>query len=181
LTFNTVTLIIPETLDKKEEIMKKVFLLLAVLLVVLPLSARSKVEFCPKGSVYLDGGVSFGVGADLTVNPKKNLGLRVNLGELVFGDIEGIGLNAPVTLTSPTKFDVLYYTNIGGLFSYVAFTCGFSSINDVDMIAIGGGLGLEKYMGKGNYLFFEPGLVYVDVGGADDVIFRLPFGIKIGI
>jgi hypothetical protein len=159
--------------------MKKVLLLLAVLLIVLPLSARSKLEFAPRGSLYLDGGTSFGLGADLIVNPKKQLGLRVNLGEFVLGDLEGFALNAPLSLTSPTKFDVLYYTDIAGLFSYIAFTFGFSSIADVDILIIGGGLGLEKYMGKGNYLFFEPGLSYIDVGDGE-LVFRVPFGIKMG-
>ena len=159
--------------------MKKVFLLLTVLLVVLPLSARSKIEFCPKGSLYLDGGVSFGVGADLTVNPKKQFGLRVNLAEFVFGDLEGFVLNAP-GIASATNFEVLYYTDIAGLFSYVDLVFGFSSIGTLDVITIGGGLGLEKYMGKGNYVFVEPSIVYVDAGDGE-LVFRIPFGFKIGI
>jgi hypothetical protein len=179
LTFILDNLIITE-IQKKEEVMKKVFVLLAVMLVVLPLSARSTLEFCPKGSLYLDGGVSFGVGADLTVNVKKQFGLRVNLAELVFGDLEGFGLNSPLSIPSPTKFDVLYYTNIADIFSYVSMTFGFTSIGGFETLAIGGGLGFEKYMGKGNYLFFEPGLVYIDVG-TGELIFKIPFGFKIGI
>ena len=162
--------------------MKKVFLLLAVVLVVLPLSARPRLEFCPKGSLYLDGGVSFGVGADLTVNPKKQFGLRVNLAEFVFGDLEGFALNSSLGLTSPTTCDVLYYTNIADLFSYIAITFGFTSVGGTESFAIGGGLGLEKYMGKGNYLFFEPGINYVDIGFGDgELVFKVPFGFKIGL
>ena len=160
--------------------MKKVFLLLAVVLVVLPLSARPKIEFSPRGSLYFDGGVSFGIGADLTVNPKKQLGLRVNLAELVFGDLEGFGLNSPLSLTSPTNFDVLYYTNIADIFSYVSITFGFTSVGGAEVLVVGGGLGFEKYMGKGNYLFFEPGLSYIDAGDGE-LVFRVPFGFKIGI
>ncbi len=166
--------------------MKKMFLLLAVVLVVLPLSARPKLEFSPRGTVYIGGApgadVSFGIGADLIVNPKKQFGLRVNLAEFVFGDLEGVVINSSLTMISPTTFDILYYTNIANLFSYIALTFGYSSINDVDAFAIGGGLGLEKYMGKGNYLFFEPGLVFVDSGRGDgELILRLPFGFKLGI
>jgi hypothetical protein len=162
--------------------MKKVFVLFAVLLVVLPLSARSTLEFCPKGSLYLDGGVSFGIGADLTVNVKKQFGLRVNLAEIVFGDMEGISINKALGLNSPTTFDVLYYTNVADLFRYVSFTFGYSSVGSIDAVAIGGGLGLEKYMGKGNYLFFEPGIAFVDSGlGDGEIVFRLPFGFKMGI
>jgi hypothetical protein len=162
--------------------MKKVFVLLAVMLVVLPLSARSTLEFCPKGSLYLDGGVSFGIGADLTVNVKKQFGLRVNLAEIVFGDMEGISINKALGLNSPTTFDVLYYTNVADLFRYVSFTFGYSSVGSIDAVAIGGGLGLEKYMGKGNYLFFEPGIAFVDSGlGDGEIVFRLPFGFKLGV
>ena len=162
--------------------MKKVFVLFVFLMAVLPLSARPMLEFCPKGSMYFDGGVSFGVGADLIINPKKQFGLRVNLAELVFGDMEGISINKSLGLNSPTTFDVLYYTNIADIFRYVSFTFGYSSVGSIDAVAIGGGLGLEKYMGKGNYLFFEPGIAYVDSGiGDGELIFKLPFGFKLGI
>jgi hypothetical protein len=161
--------------------MKKVFLLLVVLLIVLPLSARPKIEFSPKGTLYLDGGVSFGIGADVTVNPKKQLGLRVNIAEFILGDMEGFSINSSLGANNPTTFDILYYTNIANLFSYVSFTLGFTSVGAADAFVIGGGLGLEKYMGKGNYLFFEPGIYIGDLGLADDFIFRLPFGFKIGI
>lgn len=185
LTFILVILIITE-IQKKEEVMKKVFLMLAVLLIVLPLSARPKLEFSPRGTVYIGGApgadVSFGIAGDLIVNPKKQFGIRVNLAELAFGDIEGIAINSSLTVISPTTFDVLYYTNVANLFSYIVFTFGYSSVNDIDAFAIGGGLGLEKYMGKGNYLFFEPGLVFIDTGFGDgELMIKLPFGFKLGI
>jgi len=160
--------------------MKKVFILLAVLLIVLPLSARSTLEFCPRGSLYIGDEVSFGVGADLIVNVKKQFGVRVNVAELVFGEVDGISINS-LSTSSLNTCDILYYTDIGGLFSYVSFTFGYSNVVFDDAIAVGGGLGLEKYMGKGNYMFFEPGIIYMDMGGADDLVFRLPFGFKLGI
>lgn len=161
--------------------MKKVFLLLVVFLVVLPLSARPKLELSIQGSPYFDGGFSFGFGSSLTVNPKKDLGVRVNLAEFVVGDMEGFALNSSLGATNPTTFDILYYTNIADLFSYVSFTLGFTSIGAFDAFVIGGGIGIEKYMGKGNYLFFEPGLYLGDLGIGDDILFKIPFGFKLGM
>jgi hypothetical protein len=180
LTFNHVILIIPETLEKKEEVMKKVFLLLAVLLVVLPLSARSKLEFSPRGSLYISS-VNFGVGLDLIVNPKKPFGLRVNLAEVVFGDNTAFSLNSG-NLFSFSTFDILYYTNVADIFSYVDLIFGLYSAEGGTTIAIGGGLGLEKYMKKGNYIFLEPALIFKDGPATDgDLTFRTSFGLKLGM
>lgn len=160
--------------------MKKVFLVLAVLLVVLPLSARPKLELALQGSPYFDGGFSFGFGGNIIVNPKKQFGIRVNLAEVLLGDLDGISINSIGINT--TTFDVLYYTNIADIFSYVSFTFGYSNVMFDDLLTIGGGLALEKYLGKGNYAFLEPGLIYMNAsGGADELIFRIPFGVKLGI
>jgi len=160
--------------------MKKVFLLLAVLLVVLPLSARPRLEFSPRGSLYISS-VNFGIGADVIVNPTKTLGVRVNLAEVVFGDATAFSLNTG-NLFSFSNFDILYYTNIAGLFSYVDIIFGLLSQDAGTSIAIGGGLGIEKYMGKGNYMFLEPALIFSDGPGRDgDLTFRTSFGLKLGI
>jgi hypothetical protein len=168
--------------------MKKVCLLLTVLFIVMPLSARSTLEFCPKVSLYINDGAFYGIGADITVNPKKQFGLRVNLcefvsgdAELAFGDFDGPTLNSSVGMSGPTEFDFLYYTDIAGLFSYIAFTFGFSALRDFSAFEIGGGPGLEKCIGKENYVFFEPGLFYRYADGAGDVLFKFPFGFKFGI
>jgi hypothetical protein len=183
LTFNTVILIILETLDKKEEIMRKVLLLLAVLLIVLPLSARSKLEFAPRGTVYIGAGPNddfyFGIGADFIVNPKKQFGLRVNMGEILFGNETVFSLNM-INMLTPINFDLLWYTNIAGLFSYVDMTFGLLSSGGNTAVVFGGGLGLEKYMGKGNYIFLEPDLLF-STDGASDLIFRISAGMKLGI
>ena len=160
--------------------MKKVLLLLAVLMIVLPLSARPKLELALQGSPYFDGGFSFGFGGNLIVNPKKQFGIRVNLAEILLGDMDGISINS--ISNSFTTFDVLYYTNLADLFTYISFTFGYSNVFFDDMLTIGGGIALEKYLGKGNYAFIEPGLVYMNAGGgADELIFRIPFGVKLGI
>jgi len=160
--------------------MKKVFLLLAVSLVVLPLSARPRLEFSPRGSLYISS-VNFGIGADVIVNPTKTFGLRVNLAEVVFGDATAFSLNSG-NLFSFSNFDILYYTDIAGLFSYVDIIFGLLSQDAGTSIAIGGGLGLEKYMEKGNYVFLEPALIFTDGPFTEnDLVFRTSFGMKLGI
>jgi len=160
--------------------MKKVLLLLAVLLVVFPLSARPKLEFAPRGSIYISS-VNFGIGADIIVNPMKNLGVRVNLAEVVFGDNTAFSLNAG-NIFSFSNLDILYYTNIANIFSYVDIVFGLLSQTGGTTIAVGGGLGLEKYMGKGNYIFLEPALIFSDGPFTDgDLTFRTSFGLKLGI
>ena len=124
---------------------------------------------------------SLEMGADIIVNPMKNLGVRVNLAEVVFGDATAFSLNAGNLFTFST-FDVLYYTNIAGLFSYVDIIFGLVSATGGTSIAVGGGLGLEKYMGKGNYIFLEPALIFSDSPFTDgDLTFRTSFGLKLGI
>ncbi len=160
--------------------MKKVFLLLAVLSIVLPLNARPKLEFSPRGSLYISS-VNFGIGADVIVNPIKNFGLRVNLAEVVFGDVTAFSLNSG-NLFSFSNFDILYYTDIAGLFSYVDIIFGLLSTSGGTTISIGGGLGVEKYMGKGNYMFLEPSLIFSDgPGPGNDLVFRTSFGLKLGV
>ncbi len=160
--------------------MKKIFLLLAVLLVVLPLSARPKLEFSPRGSLYISS-VNFGIGGDVIVNPKKQFGVRVNIAEVVFGDNTAFSLNS-VNLFSFSNFDILYYTNIADIFSYVDIIFGLFSEEGGTTISIGGGLGLEKYMGKGNYIFLEPALIFKDGPLTEgDLTFRTSFGFKLGI
>jgi len=180
LTFILDILIITE-IPKKEEVMKKVFVLLAVLLIVLPLSARPKLEFSPRGSLYIGDDVNFGIGADIIVNPTKTLGVRVNLAEVVFGNTTAFSLNSG-NLFSFSNFDILYYTDVAGLFSYVDIIFGLLSQGGGTTISIGGGLGLEKYMGKGNHVFLEPALIYTDGPfSTGDLVFRTSFGMKLGI
>jgi hypothetical protein len=180
LTFNPVILIILETLEK-EEVMKKIFLVLVIVLVALPLSARPKIEFSPRGSLYIDGGVNFGIGGDIIVNPKKQFGVRVNIAEVVFGDNTAFSLNM-LNLGNFTNFDILYYTDIAGLFSYIDITFGLLSQGGGTMLAVGGGLGLEKYMGKGNYIFLEPAIVFIsNSAGANDLMFKGSVGVKLGL
>ncbi len=161
--------------------MKKVLILLAVVLVVLPLSARPRLEFSPRGTLYLDGGVNFGIGGDVILNPKKNIGLRGNLAEVIFGDETIFSLNS-VSFSGLTTFDILYYTDIAGLFSYIDITFGLVSAGGGTSLGIGGGLGLEKYMGKGNYIFLEPNILIMSYsGGGSDFMFKGSFGVKLGL
>ena len=161
--------------------MKKILLLLVVILIALPLSARSKIEFCPRGTLYLDGGVNFGIGGDIVLNPKKNIGLRGHLVEVIFGDNTIFSLNS-VSFTGITTFDVLYYTDIAGLFQYVDITFGLVSAGGGTSLAIGGGVGMEKSIGNGMDMFIEPDILIMTYsGGGSDFMFKGSFGIKIGL
>ena len=161
--------------------MKKVLLLLVVILIALPLSARSKLEFAPRGTLYLNGGVNFGIGGDIIFNPKKNIGLRANLVEVVFGDNTIFSLNS-VSFSGLTTFDLLYYTDIAGLFQYVDLTFGLLSSGGTTLL-IGGGVGMEKIVGKGMNMFLEPNILIMTAsgGGGNDLIFKGSFGLKIGL
>jgi len=161
--------------------MKKVLLLLVVILIALPLSARSKLEFSPRGTLYIDGGVNFGIGGDIILNPKKNIGLRANLVEVIFGDNTIFSLNM-LNVVRRTTFDVLYYTDIAGLFQYVDITFGLLSAGGGTSLAIGGGLGMERSMGNGMNMFIEPDILIMTYsGGGSDFMFKGTFGLKIGL
>lgn len=160
--------------------MKRIFLLLVVVLVALPLSARPRLEFSPRGSLYISS-VNFGIGGDIIVNPMKNLGVRVNVAEIIFGDNTAFSLNSG-NIFSFSNFDILYYTNIADIFSYVDIVFGLYSASGGTTISVGGGVGLEKYMKKGNYIFLEPALIFKDGPGMEgDLTFRTSFGLKLGI
>lgn len=160
--------------------MKRIFLLLVVVLVALPLSARPRLEFSPRGSLYISS-VNFGIGGDIIVNPMKNLGVRVNVAEIVFGDNTAFSLNTG-NMFYLSSFDILYYTNVADIFSYVDIIFGLYSVSGGTSISVGGGVGLEKYMKKGNYIFLEPALIFTDGPDTDgDLTFRTSFGLKLGI
>jgi hypothetical protein len=164
--------------------MKKVFLLLVILLVALPLSARSRLEFSPRGTIYFsreEDDVNFGIGADIIVNPKKSFGFRTNLAEIVIreGD-DDFSLNGH-NMYNFTNFDILYYTKILSFIKYLDIVFGLYTEDGNTAISVGGGIGIEKHLGKGNYIFAEPTLLFVDEGDQDDdLILRATFGIKIG-
>ncbi|MBN1693964.1 hypothetical protein JW879_01005 [candidate division WOR-3 bacterium] len=154
--------------------MKKVFLLLAVLLVVLPLSARPKLELAPRASLYISS-VNVGIGADIIANPTKKIGIRVNLAELIFGDYTVFSLNHPGNL------ELLYYTNIADIISYLNLIFGLQAGDVTTIVTLGGGAGYEASLGKGNKLFLEPSLLILTGDVDTDVTLRLSGGFKFGI
>ncbi len=154
--------------------MKKVFLLLVVILVALPLSARPKLEFAPRASLYISS-VNFGIGADIIANPTKNIGLRVNLAELIFGDYTLFTINRPGNL------EVLLYTPVANIISYFDLIFGLQAGDVATVVTIGGGAGYETTMGKKNKFFLEPSLIIATGDGDTDFTFRLSGGLKFGI
>jgi hypothetical protein len=154
--------------------MKKVLLLLVVVLIALPLSARPKLELAPRASLYISS-VNFGIGADIIANPTKNIGVRVNLAELVFGDYTLFAIN------NPSYLEILIYSPVADIISYFNLIFGLQAGDVVTIVTIGGGAGYETQMGKKNKLFLEPSLI-IRTGDIDtDVTFRFSGGLKFGI
>lgn len=165
--------------------MKKVLFLLAVLLFVLPLSARQKLEISPRLSLHnndaLFDGVRWSIGGDIIFNPAENIGFRVNMAELFFGDPTILSMNMNVLYFYSNNIDFLYYMNIAGLSSYVAINFGLISVAGSSFVVTGGGLGLEQRIGKRNCIFLEPALTLMNGEGASEVIFEVSGGLKLGI
>ncbi len=60
--------------------MKKVVTILVTLFIISPLFAnaakRPLIELGPKGTLYINGGVDFGLGVEVVVNPLEKVGFR---------------------------------------------------------------------------------------------------------
>jgi hypothetical protein len=167
--------------------MKKVLLLVAVLFVALPLSARPKLEISPRLSFnYSDDifdGARWSLGGDIIFNPTNNIGLRVNMVEFLLGNPTFFSMNMinMVSLYNP-QIDFLYYINLGtGLSSYIVMNFGVMGGEGSSLVAIGGGIGLGKNIGKKNSIFVEPGLIFLSGEGNSELIIKVSGGMKFGI
>ena len=166
--------------------MKKVLLLAAVLFVVLPMTARPKLEISPRFSLHYSDeffdGTRWSLGGDITFNPTNNIGLRVNMFEFLLGDYSFFSMNMMnmVTLYSP-QINFLYYMNLGtGLSSYIVMNFGVMGGEGSSLLAIGGGIGLEPNIGKRNSIFVEPGLTFLSGEGDSELIIKVSGGMKFG-
>jgi len=157
--------------------------LLVVLLLVLCLSAayakrykRPLVELGPKASLYI-GSVNFGIGADVVINPLKNIGFRLDVTEVIFGDATVFSLNRGASL------DAFIYIPMKGVQPYAFVGFGLSA-NGGTIFLIRGGMGFDFVMNKKLKLFAEPGIIFTSVsnGASDtDVTFRVSGGARFGI
>ncbi|MCK4252752.1 hypothetical protein KAX97_15000 [candidate division WOR-3 bacterium] len=162
--------------------MKKIIIVLLLLFCVSTAYAkvmkRPFVQIAPKASLYI-GSVRFGFGAEVVFNPLRNIGFRMDLTEISFGDG-----GTMFTLNRGTSFDVLYYLPMRKMQPYVHAGFGFSA-NGATVFSIRGGMGFDFAMRKGMKFFVEPGIIISSVSvGEDsdtDVMFRLSAGAKFGI
>jgi hypothetical protein len=169
-----------------KKVLLKVLLLVAVLFVVLPLSARPKLEISPRLSMHysedLIGGTRWSIGGDITLNPTNNIGLRVNMFEFLLGDPTFFSINMlnMAFLYNP-HIDFLYYMNLAGLSSYIVMNFGLIGGEGSSIVAIGGGIGLGPNIGKKNSIFVEPGLILFSGSGDSELMIKVSGGIKFGI
>ncbi len=168
--------------------MKKFVVLLIFLVAVSSLqakvtrSSRALLEIGPKGTLYLAEGpendVRFGIGAEIVVNPMRNIGLRLDITELSFGEYTLFYINQGMSL------DALIYFPMKGMQPY--FHTGFGFITRSDdgfsstYYSIRAGMGFNFSMKGGTDLFLEPG-INITGNGETDLVFRTAFGARFGM
>jgi hypothetical protein len=168
--------------------MKKVIMVLVILVLTAQVYAkvpkkwkRPMLELQPKASLYI-GSVRFGFGADVIFNPFKNLGFRVGLAELSFGEGYTCFTLNRNSYGQSGSFEVLYYLPMPNMQPYIHGGFGLSA-NGGTSFALSGGMGLDFVMAKNMAFFAEPGIIIADAGETSDTdfIFRLAAGIKLGL
>jgi hypothetical protein len=146
-------------------------------------SKRPFIELGPKANFYI-GSVGLGLGAEVVVNPLRNVGLRMDLTELYFGDRDGDG-------EGDTQFhfnlrglsvDGILYIPVSGIKPYAFFGFGVAADGRTEF-SFRSGLGLNYSVTAGTDLFFEPGVIisYNSARDETDVWFRFSFGGRLGI
>ena len=171
--------------------MKKFVVLLILLVAVSSLqakvtrSSRALLEIGPKGSLYLlegsDDDVRFGIGAEIVVNPLRNIGLRMDITELSFGEYTLFYLNQG--FYRGMTLDALIYFPMSGMQPYFHTGFGFSTWSNGEShtdYSIRAGMGFIFNMRGGTDLFLEPGII-ITGNGDTDVIFRTSFGARFGM
>ncbi|UCF71538.1 MAG: hypothetical protein JSW49_04505 [candidate division WOR-3 bacterium] len=146
-------------------------------------SRRPFIELGPKASLYI-GSVGLGLGAEVVVNPLRNIGLRMDIAELYFGDRDGDG-------EGDTQFyfnlrnltvDGILYIPMSGIKPYAFFGIGVAADGRTDF-DFRSGMGFNYSVTSGTDLFFEPGIIvsYNSARDETDVWFRFSFGGRLGI
>lgn len=166
--------------------MKKTLIILLILCAVIIGQAQTRrtakrplIELGPKASLYL-GSLRFGVGAELLINPLRNLGLRFDLAELSFGD----GDTRFAFNLRDISMDALLYIPMEGIKPYAFFGFGLAANEDRTNVEFRGGLGFNYSVTRSTDLFVEPGAIitYNSYGeGATDIWFRLSMGGRFGL
>ncbi len=168
--------------------MKKFVVLLTLLVAVSSLeakvtrSSRALLEIGPKGTLYLavgpDNDVRFGIGAEIVVNPVRNIGIRLDITELSFGEYTLFYINQGMSL------DALIYFPMKGMQPYFHTGFGFTTLSDDGFsstyYSIRAGMGFNFSMKGGTDLFLEPG-INITGNGETDLVFRTSFGARFGM
>ena len=165
--------------------MKKVFVVLLLLSFIIIGEAQTRrsakrplIELGPKASLYI-GSVRFGFGAELLVNPIKNLGLRFDLTELSFGeDNTRFSFNL-----RDMSLDGVIYLPMHEITPYAFLGLGLSADENTTRVEFRGGLGFNYSITRSTDIFLEPGVIITHNSYAEvtDVWFRLSAGGRFGL
>ncbi|MGQ9818063.1 MAG: hypothetical protein ACUVQ3_08985 [bacterium] len=171
--------------------MKKIMLFILCLTVFVQAKgikrfSRPFLELAPKASLYIGEDTYFGIGAECVANPLKQIGIRMNITEVIFGNGTQFYLNYGGWGFGALSLDGLFYIPMQNLEPYVH---GGLGVGIVDTPGPGGthtffnfrfGMGLNYPVNPGTKLFVEPGIIIYDAGNTESM-FRLSFGARFGI
>ena len=165
--------------------MKKVIIILFLLSVFIIGEAQTRksakrpiIELGPKASLYI-GSLRFGFGAELLVNPLRNLGLRFDLTEVSFGDD-----NTRFSFNlRDISVDGVLYMQMQEITPYAFIGFGLAANENTTNVAFRGGLGFNYSITRSTDIFVEPGAIitYNSYAEDTDIWFRLSLGGRFGL
>ena len=171
--------------------MKKIIIF--VLLLVLFAQARgikrlnySRFEVAPKASLYIGEDAYFGIGAECVVNPVRQIGIRLNITEVTFGNGTHFYLNSGAWALSGLSLDGLFYIPMTEIEPYVHGGLGFEIFDHPGagdthtFFSFRFGMGLNYSINPKTKVFVEPGIIIYDAGDTE-AVFRLSFGARFGV
>lgn len=164
--------------------MKKIGIIIALCCAVTAVQARVAkrplVEIGPKANLYIGDDVRIGFGAEALVSPMSSFSIRTEVMELSFGDYTAFNLNYGSIYGS--SLDGLVYIPMRTITPYIHAGMGFLIIDDMTIINVRAGMGLNYTLRRSLDIFVEPGLIIQDFDELDtEVIFRLSFGGRFGL
>jgi hypothetical protein len=163
--------------------LKKLFIILVLLTSITLLEAKrfrktgkSLIEIGPKASLYISS-VEFGIGAEMTLNPIRTFGFRLDVTEVKFG-------STTFYLNHGTSLDALIYIPMRDIEPYIHTGFGFTVFDTPTgtqtFFSIRAGMGFNYPIARRSNLFVEPGII-ISGDGDTKATFRLSFGGRFGI
>jgi len=147
---------------------------------------HSVVDIAPKASLYIGEDAYFGIGAECVVNPVRQIGIRLNIAEITFGNGTHFYLNSGAWVLSGLSLDGLFYIPMTEIEPYVHGGLGFEIFDPPGpgdthtFFSFRFGMGLNYSINPKTKVFVEPGIIIYDAGNTETV-FRLSFGARFGI